>query len=56
MTPTSEQRQPRPPKAARQQDQRRLARDRQARQDLRRRLDQADVLPQRDDDDGPYKP
>lgn len=42
--------------ADRQRDQRRVARDRLAQQDLRRRLDQADVLPQRDDDDGPYRP
>jgi len=41
--------------ADRQRDQRRVARDRQAQQDLRRRLDQPDVLPQRDDD-GPYRP
>lgn len=43
-------------RADRQRDQRRVARDRQAQQDLRRRLDLADVLPQRDDDEGPYKP
>lgn len=47
---------PRTEKDVRQRDQRRVARDRQAQQDLRRRLDQADVLPQRDDDDGPYRP
>ena len=48
-------RQPRPPKAARQQDQRRLARDRQARQDLRRRAEAPDVLPVREEE-GVYRP
>ena len=48
-------RQPRPPKAARQQDQRRLARERQALQDLRRRLDRPDVVPVREEE-GRYRP
>lgn len=46
---------PRTPKAARQRDQRRVARDRQAQQDLRRRIDQPDLLPVRDDG-GLYRP
>jgi hypothetical protein len=46
---------PRSDKTDRQRDQRRVARDRQAQQDLRRRLDQPDTLQQRDDD-GPYRP
>jgi len=47
---------PRTPKTDRQRDQRRLARDRQAQQDLRRRIDQpADLLPVREDE-GRYTP
>ena len=46
---------PRPSKAARQRDQRRIARDRQAQQDLRRRADQPDVLPVREEE-GRYRP
>jgi hypothetical protein len=46
---------PRTEKTDRQRDQRRVARDRLAQQDLRRRLDQPDVLPVRDDD-GRYRP
>lgn len=49
---------PRPPrqgKADRQRDQRRVARERQAQQDLRRRIDQPEVLPTRDDE-GRYRP
>ncbi len=45
----------RPSKATRQRDQRRVARDRQTLQDLRRRADQLDVLPVRDDE-GVYRP
>lgn len=44
------QKPPRPDKAARQRDQRRVARERQTLQDLRRRADQPDVLPVRDDE------
>lgn len=41
----------------RQQDQRRTARDRQARQDLRHRIDQAEHVPARDvdEDEGRYR-
>ena len=46
---------PRPSKAARQRDQRRVARDRQTLQDLRRRADQLDVLPVREEE-GVYRP
>jgi hypothetical protein len=46
---------PRPDKAARQRDQRRVARDRQTLQDLRRRADQLDVLPTREEE-GAYRP
>lgn len=46
---------PRTPKTERQRDQRRVARDRQAQQDLRRRIDQPDLLPVRDDE-GRYRP
>lgn len=46
---------PRPSKATRQRDQRRVARDRQAQQDLRRRADQPDVLPTREEE-GRYRP
>ena len=46
---------PRPSKAARQRDQRRIARDRQAQQDLRRRFDQPDLLPSREEE-GRYRP
>ena len=46
----------RPDKATRQRDQRRVARDRQARQDLRRRIDRpADLLPVREEE-GRYRP
>ena len=45
----------RPSKAARQRDQRRVARDRQTLQDLRRRADQPDVLPVREEE-GAYRP
>ena len=48
-------RKPRPPKSERQQDQRRLARERQFQQDLRRRLDVPDVVPVRQEE-GIYKP
>jgi len=46
---------PRTEKAERQRDQRRVARDRQAQQDLRRRTDQPDVLPVREEE-GRYRP
>ena len=46
---------PRTDKATRQRDQRRVARDRQAQQDLRRRVDQPDVLPLREEE-GAYRP
>lgn len=46
---------PRPSKAARQRDQRRIARDRQTMQDLRRRTDRPDVLPVREEE-GRYRP
>ena len=46
---------PRPDKAARRRDQRRVARERQALQDLRRRTDQPELLPVRDDE-GRYRP
>lgn len=49
------QKPPRPDKAARQRDQRRVARDRQTLQDLRRRADQLDVLPVREEG-GVYRP
>lgn len=49
------QKPPRPDKTARQRDQRRVARERQTLQDLRRRADQPDVLPVRDDE-GRYRP
>jgi hypothetical protein len=45
----------RPSKATRQRDQRRVARDRQTLQDLRRRADQLDVLPTREEE-GAYRP
>lgn len=46
---------PRTAKAARQRDQRQVARDRQAQQDLRRRAEQPDVLPVREEE-GAYRP
>lgn len=46
---------PRPDKATRQADQRRLARERQAREDLQRRTDQPELVPVRDDE-GRYRP
>ncbi len=46
---------PRPDKATRQRDQRRVASERQAREDLRRRTDQPEVLPQREEE-GRYRP
>jgi hypothetical protein len=49
------QKPPRPDKATRQRDQRRVARDRQTLQDLRRRADQLDVLPTREEE-GAYRP
>lgn len=45
----------RSPKAVRQQDQRRVNRERQAREELRRRLDQPDELPAREEE-GVYRP
>lgn len=46
---------PRTEKAERQRDQRRVARDRQAQQDLRRRIEQPDLLPVREEE-GVYRP
>jgi hypothetical protein len=46
---------PRPDKATRRADQRRIARDRQAQQDLRRRAEAPEVLPVREDG-GLYRP
>lgn len=42
-------------KTERQRDQRRVASERQAREDLRRRTDQPDVLPTREEE-GRYRP
>lgn len=50
---------PKPPRdpEGRRADQRRIHRDRLADQALRQRLEQPDVLPQREgDDEGPYRP
>ena len=46
---------PRTPKTERQRDQRRLARDRQAQQDVRRRAEMPEVLPVREEG-GLYRP
>ena len=56
MTPTSEQRKRWPtPKTERQRDQRQRSRDRQAAQELRRRLDRQDLVPVREEE-GVYRP
>ena len=46
---------PRPPKAVRQQDQRRVNRERLAREELRRRVDRPDLVPVREEE-GRYRP
>lgn len=45
----------RSPKTERQRDQRRVARERQAQQDLRRRIEQPELLPVREEE-GRYRP
>lgn len=55
MAQVTSRRRPRTEKTERQRDQRRVARERQQRADLHRRIDQPEVLPVREDE-GRYRP